>query len=169
MNRKPKIVFLPHGNLQYSQLRPEHRGWVVENCYEKLFDLVDRKGCRIGFEASGFTVDAIAALNSRVMSKLKGLVANGQIEPVASPHIHIMLSNIDPLIGLQTLKDGREAWERHTGVCPSVGWNPECSWADYIPEAGYPLNASRLYRLCFPPTMCRYVAGVAAADCSMRR
>jgi guanidinoacetate N-methyltransferase len=36
-------------------------------------------------------------------------------------------------------------------------------------EAGYPLNASRLYRLCFPPTMCRYVAGVAAADCSMRR
>jgi hypothetical protein len=41
--------------------------------------------------------------------------------------------------------------------------------AGCIQYAGYPLNASRLYRLCFPPTMCRYVAGVAAADCSMRR
>ena len=141
MNQKPKIVFLPHGNLQYSQLHPDRRGWVIEHCYEKLFDLVDRKGYRIGFEASGFTVDAIAELNPPVMAKLRKLIANGQIEPVASPHIHIMLSNINPAVGLQSLKDGLDTWERHVGVRPSAGWNPECSWADYIPdiykEAGF--------------------------------
>ncbi len=130
----PKVIFLPHGNLQYSQLHPEKRAWVVENCYEKLFDLVARKGYKIGFEASGFTVDAIAELCPSVMDKLAGLVKDGQIEPVGSPYIHIMLGNIDPVIGLETLKKGREAWERHTGVAPSLGWNPECSWASYIPE-----------------------------------
>jgi len=134
MRKKPGVVFLPHGNLQYSQLPPERRRWVVESCYERLFDLVDERQYRIGFEASGFTVDAIAELNPRVMDKLKGLVADGLIEPVASPYIHIMLANIDPAIGLQSLKDGLDAWEKQVGLRPTVGWNPECSWADFIPD-----------------------------------
>ena len=37
----PKIIFMPHANIQYSQLAPEKRLWVMENCYEKLFDLID--------------------------------------------------------------------------------------------------------------------------------
>jgi hypothetical protein len=131
---KPKIIFLPHGNLQYSQLEPSKRAWVIEHCYEKLFDLVARKGYKIGFEASGFTVDAIANLCPKVMDKLAALVKSGQIEPVGSPYIHIMLGNIDSAIGCETLKKGRQAWEVHTGYTPTVGWNPECSWADYIPE-----------------------------------
>ncbi len=141
MSDKPKIIFLPHANLQYSQLPPERRAWVIENTYEKLFDLVDAQGYKIAFEASGFTVDVIAELNPSVMDKMKNLIANGQIEPVGSPQIHIMLSNIDPAIGLETLKDGMNTWEKHTGVRPTVGWNPECSWASYLPEiykeAGY--------------------------------
>ncbi|OHB52695.1 MAG: glycoside hydrolase family 57 [Planctomycetes bacterium GWF2_42_9] len=131
---KPKIIFLPHGNLQYSQLEPSKRAWVIEQCYEKLFDLVARKGYKIGFEASGFTVDAIATLCPKVMDKLAALVKSGQIEPVGSPYIHIMLGNIDPAIGLETLKKGRQAWETHTGYAPNTGWNPECSWTDYIPD-----------------------------------
>ncbi|MFI4911965.1 MAG: glycoside hydrolase family 57 [Sedimentisphaeraceae bacterium JB056] len=131
---KPKIIFLPHGNLQYSQLEPSKRSWVIEECYEKLFDLVDRKGYKIGFEASGFTVDAIAQLCPKVMDKLASLTKSGQIEPVGSPYIHIMLGNIDPQIGCETLKKGRQTWEKHTNYSPKVGWNPECSWANYIPD-----------------------------------
>ena len=134
MSKKPKIIFLPHGNLQYSQLPPNKRGWVIENCYEKLFDLVAKKQYKIAFEASGITVDMIGNLKPAVMDKFKGLIKDGQIEPVASPYIHIMLSNIDPDIGLATLKDGIDAWEKWTDVRPTVGWNPECSWADYIPD-----------------------------------
>jgi hypothetical protein len=130
----PKVVFLPHGNLQYSQLPPEKRGWVVENCYEKLFDRVREKEYKIGFEGSGFTIDAIAELSPRVCEKLRGLVQDGLVEPVASPYIHIMLSNIDARIGLASLRDGLDAWEKHTGLRPKLGWNPECGWADFIPE-----------------------------------
>ncbi|MBN1671034.1 MAG: glycoside hydrolase family 57 [Kiritimatiellae bacterium] len=129
-----RIVFLPHGNIQYSQLHPSKRRWVIENSYEPLFDLVLAHDYRIGFEASGETVAAIARECPRALEKLKALIGAGKVEPVASPYTHIMLSNIDPAIGRATLIDGRDAWEEHTGVRPDTGWNPECGWASYIPE-----------------------------------
>ena len=37
---KPKVIFMPHANIQYSQLDPKRRAWVCENCYRPLFELV---------------------------------------------------------------------------------------------------------------------------------
>lgn len=135
------IIFLPHANIQYSQLKPERREWVVRNSYDRLFDLVDAGPYRISFEASGETVDFIASHAPDVMRKLVRLIKEGKIEPVGSPYTHLMISNIEPEICLETLKDGLEAWERCAGVRPTVGWNPECAWASYVPdiykEAGF--------------------------------
>ena len=50
---QPKVIFMPHANLQYSQLAPEKRSWVVVNSYEKLFDLIIKNDYKIAFEASG--------------------------------------------------------------------------------------------------------------------
>lgn len=69
-----------------------------------------------------------------MLNKLKALIRAGQVEPVASPYIHFMLSNVPPEVGLQSLKRGRDTWEAYTGFRPVVGWNPECGWASYIPE-----------------------------------
>lgn len=66
------------------------------------------------------------------MTKLKRLVQDGKVEPVASPYNHIMLANIPREVGLHALKHSRDVWERYTGVCPVIGWNPECGWVDYI-------------------------------------
>ncbi len=57
---KPKVVFMPHANIQYSQLPPERRLWVIENCYEKLFDLIREGDYKIAFEASGITIEEMA-------------------------------------------------------------------------------------------------------------
>jgi hypothetical protein len=131
----PKIVFLPHGNLQYSQLPPEKRGWVIKNSYEKIFDLIlSNPLYKIGFEASGISLKFMADECPEVMEKMVAAIRIGQIEPVASPYTHIMLSNIDAEIGLYSLIDGLDAWEQYTGVRPVTGWNPECSWTNYIPE-----------------------------------
>ena len=35
-----KIIFMPHANIQYSQLDPARRAWVCEHCYRPLFELV---------------------------------------------------------------------------------------------------------------------------------
>ncbi len=131
---KPKIIFMPHANLQYSQLAPEKRLWVIENCYEKLFDLVASGDYKIAFEASGYTVEEIAKQSPRVLEKLKKLVEQGKIEPVTSPYIHFMLSNIPKEVCVYSLKHAVAVWEKYVGVRPKIGWNPECSWASYLPE-----------------------------------
>lgn len=132
---KTKIIFMPHANIQYSQLKPEKREWVIKNCYEKLFDLIDNGDYKIGFEASGITIDEIAEKAPEVMAKLKRLITEGKIEPVASPYIHFMLANIPYEVCVDSLIHSRDVWEKHTGVRPKVGWNPECGWAGYIPDA----------------------------------
>lgn len=131
---KPKIIFMPHANIQYSQLKTERRHWVMKNCYEKLFDLVLNNPYKIAFEASGKTIEDMALMAPEVLSKLKRLVAEKKVEAVSSPYIHFMLSNIPEQVCLHSLKHSLDIWEKYVGVRPVVGWNPECGWASYIPE-----------------------------------
>ncbi len=132
MNKK--IIFMPHANIQYSQLAPERRLWVIKNCYEKLFDLIDNGDYKIAFEASGITIDEIAKQAPEVLAKLRKLVSEGKIEPVTSPYIHFMLSNIPKQVCVASLKKSLDVWEKHVGKRPKIGWNPECGWASYIPD-----------------------------------
>ncbi|MEE0866904.1 MAG: glycoside hydrolase family 57 [Clostridia bacterium] len=131
---KPKIIFMPHANIQYSQLAPEKRLWVMKNCYEKLFDLVDGGDYKIAFEASGITIEETAKQAPEVIEKLRKLVAEGKVEPVASPYIHFMLANIPKEVCVHSLKHSLDVWEKYTGKRPKIGWNPECGWAGYIPD-----------------------------------
>ncbi len=101
MNKK--IIFMPHANIQYSQLAPERRYWVMKNCYEKLFDLIDGGDYKIAFEASGITIEEMANQAPEVLAKLKKLVAEGKIEPVSSPYIHFMLANIPKEVCVHSL------------------------------------------------------------------
>lgn len=131
---KPKVIFLPHANIQYSQLAPERRKWVMKNCYEKLFDVIEQGDYKIGFEASGITIEEMAKQAPEVLEKLRKLIAQGKTEPVCSPYIHFMLANIPKEVCLHSLKHSMEVWERYTGKRPEIGWNPECGWAGYIPD-----------------------------------
>ncbi len=129
-----KIIFMPHANIQYSQLSPDRRYWVMKNCYEKLFDLVAGEDYKIAFEASGITIEEMAKQAPEVLEKLKNLVAEGKVEPVSSPYIHFMLANIPKEVCLHSLKHSLDVWEKYVGKRPVIGWNPECGWASYIPD-----------------------------------
>ena len=129
-----KIIFMPHANIQYSQLPPEKRVWVMENCYEKLFDLIDNGDYKIAFEASGITIEEIAKQCPRCIEKLRKLISEGKVEPVASPYIHFMLANIPKEVCVHSLKHSLDVWEKYAGKRPRIGWNPECGWAGYIPD-----------------------------------
>jgi len=140
-NSKPGILFMPHGNLQYSQLAPDRRRWVIEKSYLPLFQMIDSGPYKIAFEASGETIEIIAKEAPETLELLVKLIGEQKIEGVASPHTHIMLANIDRRVGLLSLIHGRDTWEKHTGFRPRVGWNPECSWnshlVDMFLEAGF--------------------------------
>lgn len=129
-----KIIFMPHANIQYSQLAPEKRYWVMKNCYEKLFDVIAGGDYKIAFEASGITIEEMAKQAPEVLEKLKNLVAEGKIEPVSSPYIHFMLANIPKEVCVHSLKHSLDVWEKYAGKRPKIGWNPECGWASYIPD-----------------------------------
>lgn len=129
-----KIIFMPHGNIQYSQLDPARRAWVCENCYRPLFEMVRDGDYKIAFEASGRTLEVMDQEAPAVLALLKSLIAEGKVEPIGSPFIHVMLANIPPEVALSTLKRGIDAWEKYTGVRPETGWNPECGWAGHLPE-----------------------------------
>ena len=47
---KPQVIFMPHANIQYSQLDPKRRAWVCENCYRPLFEMVRDGEYKIAFE-----------------------------------------------------------------------------------------------------------------------
>ncbi len=119
---------MPHANIQYSQLPPEKRLWVIENCYKKLFTLVKENDYKIAFEASGKTVEEIAEKSPETMALLKELIANGNIEPVSSPYIHFMPANIPEELCVHSLVHALNTWEKFTGKRPTIGWNPECGW-----------------------------------------
>lgn len=125
---------MPHANIQYSQLAPERRHWVMKNCYEKLFDLVLNGDYKIAFEASGKTIEEMATQAPEVLEKLKQLVARRKVEPVSSPYIHVMLANIPLEVALDSLRHALDIWEKYIGVRPETGWNPECGWAAHLPE-----------------------------------
>lgn len=129
-----KIIFMPHANIQYSQLAPEKRYWVMKNCYEKLFDVIAGGDYKIAFEASGITIEEMAKQAPEVLEKLKNLVTEGKIEPVSSPYIHFMLANIPKEVCVHSLKHSLDVWEKYAGKRPKIGWNPECGWASYIPD-----------------------------------
>lgn len=119
-----KIIFMPHANIQYSQLDPARRAWVCEHCYRPLFELVRDGEYRIAFEASGRTLEVMAGETPEVLALLKELIADGRIEPVGSPFIHVMLANIPPEVALHSLKRGLDAWEAYTGVRPGNRLEP---------------------------------------------
>jgi len=134
MPKSPKVIFMPHANIQYSQLDPKRRAWVIENSYRPLFELVRDNDYKIAFEASGRTLEVMHDECPKVLQLLKSLIHEGKVEPIGSPFIHVMLTNIPPEIGLDTLKHGLDAWEKYTGKRPETGWNPECGWAGWLPE-----------------------------------
>lgn len=131
---KPGIIFMPHGNLQYSQLPPARRAWVSRESYGKIFALSERMDARIAFEASGETLEIVAQETPEVMAQLVAGLKSGRIEGVASPHTHIMTCNVGRQVALDSLKEGLDTWERLTGTRPVTGWNPECGWASYLPD-----------------------------------
>lgn len=141
---KPKVIFMPHANIQYSQLPPERRLWVIDNCYEKLFDIILENDYKMAFEASGFTIEEIAVKSPGCMEKLKFLIREGKVEPVSSPYIHFMLANVPKDVCVFSLKHSLDIWEKYTEKRPEIGWNPECGWTNYIVDVYKKANLKAL-------------------------
>ncbi len=73
------LFALFHLNLAFSSIEEEQRGDVIARCYWPLLELCEKHG-PIGIEATGFTLEEIAARDPAWIAKARALIAGGKIE-----------------------------------------------------------------------------------------
>jgi hypothetical protein len=131
-----KYVAIFHANLNYAYLTPDRYEFVIRKSYELIFDVMEEKFPQVKFvfEASGYTLDEIAARCPDVLEKIKRACKEGRCEFMGSPYAHPMLPNFPKEDGIWSIQFSNEAYKRLLGFVPRSFWNPECGWSGYVPE-----------------------------------
>ena len=129
-----KYIAIYHANLNYAYLPERRYEFVIRNSYELIFDTYreDLPGDKYVFEASGYTIEQMAAKTPDVLEKLKAAIASGQCEFMGSPYAHPMLPNFPEEDGHWSIRFANDAFMRHLGIRPRSFWNPECGWRSYV-------------------------------------
>jgi len=108
-----------HLNLAYSSIEEEQRGEVIEKCYKPLLRLAERHG-PIGVEASGFTLEEIAARAPEWIADLKRLIADGRIEFIGCGYSQMIGPLVPWRVTEANLKIGNDVYQRLLGVVPRL-------------------------------------------------
>lgn len=123
-----KLATLFHLNLMYSSIAPSRRAEVVARCYHRVLDLAER-GVPVAVEASGLTLEMIAALDRRWLERLRALLRQGRAEYVASGYSQVIGPLAPAAVNERNLDLGRRAAERLLGVEPSLWLVNEMAWS----------------------------------------
>jgi hypothetical protein len=76
-----QLFALFHLNLAFSSIEAEQRGEVIARCYWPLLQLAERHG-PIGIEATGFTLEEIAARDPEWIGRARALLHAGTSGPI---------------------------------------------------------------------------------------
>ncbi|MBN1543188.1 hypothetical protein JW992_13680, partial [candidate division KSB1 bacterium] len=138
-----RTILIFHANLNYAYLTPDRYEFVIRQAYEMIIDTFREHfpDCSYVFEASGYTLDEIAARTPDVLGKLRRAIADGQCEFMGSPYAHPMLPNFPAKDGSLSIGFSNQSYQRHLQLAPTSFWNPECGWNTHVPhqvlENGY--------------------------------
>lgn len=129
-----KYVMILHANLNYAYLPERRYEFVIRNSYELIFDTFRDKlpQAKYVFEASGYTIEQLAAKAPDVLEKLKAAIRSGQCEFMGSPYAHPMLANFPEEDGNWAIRFSNEVYQNHLGIQPRSFWNPEFGWQGYL-------------------------------------
>jgi len=134
------LYALFHLNLAFSSIEEGQRGTVIERCYRPLLRLAEGFG-PIAIEATGYTLEEIAARDPAWIEGLKALVAAGKVEFVGSGYAQIIAPLVPARVTEANLAIGHETYERLLGFRPAVALVNEQAWSGglvslYL-DAGY--------------------------------
>ncbi|MGD2174085.1 MAG: hypothetical protein PVJ27_01680 [Candidatus Brocadiaceae bacterium] len=131
-----EYVAIFHANLNYAFLEPYFFERTIRASYETIID-VFRERCpeaKYVFEASGYTIEHMGRVCPDVLEKLKDAIEGGQCEFMGSPYAHPILANIPEEDGRWANEFAMRIYEEYLGFRPESGWNPECTWRQYVPR-----------------------------------
>ncbi len=114
-----QLFALFHLNLAFSSIEEEQRGEVIARCYWPLLRLAEKCG-PIGLEATGYTLEEIAARDPAWIAKLRVLLAAGRVELVGSGYSQMIGPLVPARVTEANLAIGNETYERLLGVRPTI-------------------------------------------------
>jgi hypothetical protein len=134
------LFALFHLNLAFSSIEGERRGDVIRRCYWQLLALCEAHG-PIGIEATGFTLEEIAARDPEWIAKARALIAAGKIEFIGSGYSQMIGPLVPAKVTEANLRIGNEIYQSLLGVRPTLALVNEQAYSSglvglYL-DAGY--------------------------------
>src|SRR5262249_45276507 len=114
-----QLFALFHLNLAFSSIEEEQRGEVIARCYWPLLRLAEQFG-PIGIEATGFTLEEIAARDPEWIGRARALIQAGRIELIGSGYAQMIGPLVPARVTEENLKLGNEIYRRLLGVTPAI-------------------------------------------------
>ncbi len=138
---KLNVFALFHLNLAFSSIEEEQRPDVVARCYWPLLNLPPAIGAPIAIEATGYTLECIAAIDRNWIAELRRLISQGAVEFIGSGFAQIIGPLVPADVNDANLALGHSVYERLLGVRPSIALvNEQAYSAGLVPlylGAGY--------------------------------
>ena len=113
------LFALFHLNLAFSSIEEEQRAEVIERCYWPLLNLAEAHG-PIGLEATGYTLEEIAARDPAWIEKARALIASGRIELIGSGYAQVIGPLVPAAVNEANLRIGNAVYDSLLGVRPSL-------------------------------------------------
>ena len=135
------LYTLFHLNLAYSSIEEELRPQVIQRCYWPLLELTRQLQIPCGIEASGYTLEAIAALDPGWVDELRILTTAGLCEFVGSGYAQLIGPLVPEKVNGVNQRLGREVYEQLLGFAPRLALVNEqaysASMVSLYHQAGY--------------------------------
>jgi len=130
-----------HLNIAYSSIEEEQRQDVIRRCYWPLLRLARKLNISLGIEATGYTLETIAAIDPDWLSELRRLTSDGACEFVGSGYAQIIGPLVPAEVNAANLRLGNVVYENLLGFRPDIALVNEQAYSaglirHYI-EAGY--------------------------------
>lgn len=140
MNRI-RLYTVFHLNLAYSSIEEAQRPTVVQGCYWPLLRLVRKHRLPLGIEATGYTLEQIAAIDPAWIQELRSLTTVGICEFIGSGYAQIIGPLVPADVNAANLRLGHEVYERLLGSRPRVALVNEQAYSagllQHYVDAGY--------------------------------
>lgn len=118
-----------HLNMAYSSIEEEQRADVIRRCYWPLLRLATEHGVPVGLDASGYTLETVAALDPLWVAALREEVAAGRCELVGTGYAQLIGPLVPAAVNAANLRTGNEVYERLLGIRPAIALVNEQAWA----------------------------------------
>ena len=136
-----KLFSLFHLNLAFSSIEEDQRAQVLERCYWPLLRLARKYRLPIGIEATGFTLETVAALDPAWIEELRRLTSEGICELIGSGYCQVIGPLVPAEVNAANLRLGHQVYERLLGFRPQTALVNEQAYSagmiQHYLDAGY--------------------------------